>query len=65
MVISLTPKVVGKALADASTKGADVPVAKAAHRDTPPVNVIYRGRSPGLRVIITVRLPEVFASVTS
>jgi hypothetical protein len=26
-------------------------LAQAAHRDTPPVDVIYRGRSPGLRVI--------------
>lgn len=31
---------------------------KAAHRDTPPVDVIYRGRSPGLRVNASVRLPE-------
>jgi len=35
-----------------------MPIAKAAHRDTPPVDVIYRGRSPGLRVIAMVRLPE-------
>ena len=34
------------------------PVAKAALRDTPPVDVIYRGRSPGLRVFAPVRLPE-------
>ena len=26
--------------------------------DTPPVDVIYRGRSPGLRVVAFVRLPE-------
>ena len=36
----------------------DVPFAKAAHRDTPPVDVIYRGRSPGWRVVAPVRLPE-------
>jgi len=35
-----------------------MPVAKAALRDTPPVDVIYRGRSPGLRVFAFVRLPE-------
>lgn len=35
-----------------------MPIAKAALRDTPPVDVIYRGRSPGLRVIALVRLPE-------
>ena len=33
-------------------------IAKAALRDTPPVDVIYRGRSPGLRVVALVRLPE-------
>ncbi len=33
-------------------------IAKAALRDTPPVDVIYRGRSPGLRVIAFARLPE-------
>jgi hypothetical protein len=32
--------------------------AKAALRDTPPVDVIDRGRSPGSRVIASVRLPE-------
>lgn len=42
----------------------DVPFAKAAHRDAPPVDVIYRGRSPGSRVIIGVRLPEASSSVT-
>src|SRR5690606_8643883 len=31
--------------------------AKAALRDTPPVDAIYRGRSPGLRVVASVRLP--------
>lgn len=35
-----------------------MPIAKAALRDTPPVDVIYRGRSPGLRVVASVRLPE-------
>lgn len=32
--------------------------AKAALRDTPPVDVIDRGRSPGSRVVAPVRLPE-------
>lgn len=32
--------------------------AKAALRDTPPVDVIDRGRSPGSRVFAPVRLPE-------
>lgn len=39
-----------------------MPIAKAAHRDTPPVDVIYRGRSPGLRVVAFVRLPEAYLS---
>jgi hypothetical protein len=39
-----------------------MPIAKAALRDTPPVDVIYRGRSPGLRIIALVRLPEAYLS---
>jgi hypothetical protein len=35
-----------------------MPIAKATLRDTPPVDVIVRGRSPGLRVVAFVRLPE-------
>lgn len=48
----------GKALADTfaiPTEDMACRFAKAAHRDTPPVDVIYRGRSPGLRVVVSVR----------
>jgi len=52
----LTPKVVGKARRNASRRyGHENAVSrKAAHRDTPPVDAIYRGRSPGLRVIAAI-----------
>jgi hypothetical protein len=36
-----------------------MPIAKAAHRDTPPVDVICRGRSPGSRIVAVARLPEI------
>ncbi len=55
----------GKGWHDDPRDGQRRTVRKAAHRDTPPVDDMYRGRSPGLRVITAVRLPEVSASVTS
>lgn len=41
-----------------------IPIAKATLRDTPPVDVICRGRSPGSRMTALVRLPE-FDPVTN
>lgn len=41
-----------------------VPGGTGAHRDTPPENVLYRGRSPGLQVITAIRLPGASSPVT-